>query len=58
MNGATVRHADDILILLGLCLIAYAVYAAAGVPGIVAYAGTVCVILGVFLGWQPVERKP
>jgi membrane-bound ClpP family serine protease len=57
VNGATVRHADDILIFLGICLIAYAVYAAAGVPGLVGYAGTICIVLGIFLGWRPTERK-
>lgn len=47
----------ELLLLLGLGLLAGAVWMWAGPAGVLTYAGTVAIVVGVWLAWYRVSRR-
>ena len=42
----------DLLVLLGVVLLGYAVWASAGWPGLLGYVGALLIVVGVALAWR------
>lgn len=48
----------ELVLVLGLLLLGAAVWLWAGVPAVLAYAGTVAILVAIGLGWLDGRRHP